>query len=283
MEIKSLENTPLSEIATCFNHAFSDYFVKIAATEQYLQNRWRANRVDYSLSFGAFEKGKLVAFIIHGIDNPNGKKTAYNAGTGVIPEFRGQKLVAQLYDFALPRLKAAGVMQSTLEVITQNYKAIKAYQNVGFKNTRTLNCFNGSFQVKELSEPSHKNYQLKIDQHFDFNLLQPLHNFNFSWENKDEAVKIIKNDLENWQVFENGNLKGYVILNPATGAIMQLGFENESITPVSNKLFKAISEKIPVVRINNIDSQAHEIVNLLKGYCLKNTIDQYELLLEIQN
>src|SRR5687768_6451246 len=120
MEIKSLENTPLAEIAACFNLAFSDYFVKFAATEEYLKNRWRANSVDYSLSFGAFENGKLVAFIIHGIDKLNGKKTAYNAGTGVIPEFRGQKLVAQLYDFALSRLKAAGILQSTLEVITQN-------------------------------------------------------------------------------------------------------------------------------------------------------------------
>src|SRR6478735_7672377 len=102
MEFRTLENTSLAEITAFFNAAFADYFVPINATVEAMQNRWRSSRVDFNLSVGAFEAGKLVAFIFTGVDDWQGRKTAYNAGTGVIPEFRGRKLVSELYDFAIP-------------------------------------------------------------------------------------------------------------------------------------------------------------------------------------
>lgn len=279
MEIKSLEHTPLSEIVACFNHAFSDYFVPIAASEAYMEKRWSGNRVDYSLSFGAFEKDQLVAFIIHGIDVLHGRKTAYNSGTGVIPEFRGQQLISKLYAYALPRLKAAGITQSTLEVISQNEKALKAYKKVGFTVTRNLPCFRGTISATETVGIPAKNYQLSRNSDFDLARLKPLQAFDFSWENQDAALTILKSDLESWEVSEAGELKGYLIFNKGNGALLQFGFsEGETLTAGSWLLTKLV-ETFPTVRINHVDSQATELIQLFKNAGLENHLDQYEMLL----
>ena len=281
LEIKSLENTPFSEIVACFNLAFSDYFVPIAASEAYMEKRWYGNRVDYKLSFGAFENQRLVAFIIHGIDSLNGQKTAYNSGTGVIPEFRGRRLVAALYAHALPVLKAAEVTQSTLEVITQNHKALKAYQNVGFEIVRTLHCFKGSIIPQEIPVSSSQRYQIQKQTAFDPEKLKPLQAFAFSWENQNAAINLLMQDLECWQVWAEEKLKGYIVLNPATGTLLQFGFEPAEIELVAMFLLQAIGKCIPNIRINNVDSKAEKLSNLLQQAGLENHLDQYEMILKL--
>ncbi|KAA9345549.1 GNAT family N-acetyltransferase [Adhaeribacter soli] len=280
MEIKNLAQTPLHEIVACFNRAFSDYFVPIAATEEAMEKRWRAGRVDYSLSFGAFDQGKLVAFIITGVDRLNGLKTAYNAGTGVIPEYRGQRLVEKLYEVALPAFKVAGIKQSTLEVITQNEKAIKAYQKVGFQIVRTLHCFKGNLLTDPENFPVN-GYAITRTSEIDFNLLAPLQPYEFSWDNRNEGVSMILPDLECWLLHQRGILKGYVLLNPATGYLAQLGFSAENIPFYGKLLFREIARQIPAVRINNVDSRAQEIYKLLETVGLENNLDQFEMLLKL--
>jgi ribosomal protein S18 acetylase RimI-like enzyme len=280
MEIKTLAQTPLPEIVACFNRAFSDYFVPIAATEEAMEKRWRTGRVDYSLSFGAFDQGKLVGFIITGVDGLNGLKTAYNAGTGVIPEYRSRRLVENLYEVALPAFSAAGIKQSTLEVITRNEKAIKAYQKVGFQIVRTLHCFKGNL-ISDLENISENGFVITRTSDLDFNLLAPLQPYEFSWDNRNEGVALIRPDLEGWLLHQHGNLKGYVLLNPATGYIAQLGFSAGNIPFYGKVLFGAIAQQIPAVRINNVDSQAQEIYELLKTIGLENNLDQFEMLLKL--
>ena len=62
MEFITLDKTPISILTPCFNLAFSDYFVKFNATEDYLRERWLAADVDYSLSAEMMDDGLLVGF-----------------------------------------------------------------------------------------------------------------------------------------------------------------------------------------------------------------------------
>ncbi len=55
-----------------------------------------------------------------GVDEHYGKLTAHNDGTGVIPTYRGNQLVDKMYEVAIPRFKAKGIEQCTLEVIQEN-------------------------------------------------------------------------------------------------------------------------------------------------------------------
>ena len=140
MEIRPLTETPLETTVECLTRAFSDYFVQMPADPIYWRKRWKGARVDYRASFGAFEKEQLVGFMIHGLDFRNGLYTAFNTGTGVVPAFRGQRLVGKMYETALPQLENRGIRACSLEVIQENEKAVKAYQKVGFSIVRELKC-----------------------------------------------------------------------------------------------------------------------------------------------
>ena len=143
MQIKNLATTPLPQIVECFNLAFANYFVKMPTDVAYYEGRWRSARVDYEASIGVFDKDKLVALMIIGIDYHNGKLTAFNTGTGVIPDYKGQALVDKMYEFARPIFQKKGIQKCMLEVIQGNARAIRVYERIGFKIVRSLRCFRG--------------------------------------------------------------------------------------------------------------------------------------------
>ena len=138
INILPLDTVPFEKIIECFLKAFDGYFVKMPQDPNYYRKRWEGAGVKYDLSFGAFSDQHLVGFIIHCIDQRDGHLIAFNTGTGVIPEFRGQGITSRIYQEALPVLKKAGITRSRLEVVQQNVPALKIYEKNGFNITREL-------------------------------------------------------------------------------------------------------------------------------------------------
>ena len=125
-------------------------------------------RIRLELSPAAFADGELVGFILHGVDSIDYQTTAYNGGTGIVAAHRGQRLVRQMYDSILPKLKSENVEKCQLEVITKNTPAIRAYEGIGFEKKRELICFSGSvnpvhedtqLQIREILNPDWKEYR----------------------------------------------------------------------------------------------------------------------------
>ncbi len=141
MQVKSLKNINYPILMDCFNKAFHNYFVKLPTDTNFWKERWQQAKVDLSLSYGMFDKDRLIGFIINAIDQRNGELTAYNAGTGVLPQYRGEKIVKSIYDFALPNLKQNGITKCTLEVIKENEIAIKSYRSIGFVISKNYKSF----------------------------------------------------------------------------------------------------------------------------------------------
>ena len=130
-----------------FLEAFSDYPLRFDFTQKEFQKKFvQKLNINFKLSPAAFHHAEIVAFIFTSIAQYDGQLTAYNGGTGVIPDFRGQRLTRQLYNFIFPLLKEHQVKQCVLEVLTTNFKAIRAYQAVGFEKSRYFNCFKLSSQ-----------------------------------------------------------------------------------------------------------------------------------------
>jgi ribosomal protein S18 acetylase RimI-like enzyme len=57
---------------------------------------------------------------------------------GVIPEHRGQGLGTVLLFQALRGFKQAGLRRAFLEVTAQNTGAVRLYERLGFKTTKTV-------------------------------------------------------------------------------------------------------------------------------------------------
>jgi len=272
MQIRSLNHIKFGDLIECFNQSFADYFVKMQATNEFWKKRWRAARVDYSLSFGMFDGNDLVGFIINGIDYKNDLLTAFNSGTGVLPAYRGKRIVKKLYDFAIPVLIENDVKSCGLEVIVENEKAIKAYQRVGFEITKTLKCYSGKLNVEDFKHISTHKIPFEI---IDWDNL-PNQEF-YSWDFQKSAIEIIKDNFNYFDVFEKDNKIGYVILNPKTGTIAQFDLVEGKNESDWQKLFLGIKSIVPTIKINNIDNHQMEKIAAVEKTGLSNTIDQFEM------
>ncbi|SDB50027.1 Acetyltransferase (GNAT) family protein [Flavobacteriaceae bacterium MAR_2010_188] len=273
MTVHNLSATTFDEIVDCFLESFENYFVQMPTDQEYYKQRWNAAKVDFELSYGMFENGELIGFIIHAIDKRNGILTAFNTGTGVLPNYRGKKIVNTIYDYAIKDLAENGIEKCTLEVITQNKFAIKSYEKTGFKITKTLKCFNGTIEVENNDEV--KLTKVELDQVNWEDL--PNQEF-YSWDNQKESL--INSQLNFYKVLYKEKAESYFIINSENGYLAQLDLLENSDN-AWERLFSRIKQISATVKFNNVDEQLTEKIRQLKKVGLINTIDQYEMELDI--
>lgn len=140
LELRSVDR---SKIHAAFLEAFADYSMGSPAglPEERLFLRMQKNAVDDDLSVGAYDGERLIGFTLIGVDVWGGVVSAYDAGTGIVPAFRGQGLARRMLDHAIPTLCQRGVERFVLEVLQTNEPAIKAYAKAGFETRRELRSF----------------------------------------------------------------------------------------------------------------------------------------------
>ncbi|WP_037374108.1 GNAT family N-acetyltransferase [Salinimicrobium xinjiangense] len=271
MKIKDLSSTPFEEIITCFLKAFEGYFVQLPEDIVYWRSRFIIARVDWSLSFGMFDGDKLVGYIINGIDQHNGKLTAYNTGTGVLAEYRGKAIVDQLYDHAVPLLKDRKIEKCLLEVICENERAIKVYERIGFKIIRHLRTFSGN-----LPETTSENRFQKchFSQVLNSGLYKPEH---YAWDNSAEAIKMSDN-IRTFCLGKTNSPEAYFSIDPA-GNVIQL----ESTNADYEYLLGALGNVAGEVKLKNLDAQRSQLIKALQKLHFSNPVNQYEMEMLLEN
>lgn len=280
LTISSLSNTPLSEITRCFNEAFSDYIIQFNASEEYLHTRWKIARVNYGLSFGAFDGEKLVGFIMHGIGERDGLRTAHNTATGIEPAYRGLSLLNKIYDEALAALRKHGIEQSTLEVISTNERAIRAYQKVGFQlRPGLLHCFKGTLQA---STPPPDGVEIRRAEKPDWPLYDTLLDFPLTWELTPEAIAVSPDSFEYRELWVEGEFGGYLIIAKGSGLILQFVIRSEFRRQgFGQLLFAELVRESPHVRVVNVPAKAKGTLRFLEYMGMENHVDQYEMELQL--
>lgn len=253
----------------CFFIAFQNYHVDLSEDHAYFEERWRVAKVNYGLSFGVFHHGKLVGFVLNAIDERDGLHTAYNACTGTLPEYRGKKMVKSIYDRAIPILRANGIERCTLEVITENIRAIKAYGTVGFEITKHFKCFNGKLAVRPI-----KGYDL-LENSFDIDeMIKKSNQKWYSWEN--HALVIDRGNYRYFEIILDGEVESYFVITPTGGYVAQLEvFSNDP--NAWNRLFSGIAQISDHIKINNVDKRLHSKIANLQNAGLENKLDQFEM------
>ena len=274
MKITDLTNTPLSEITRCFNESFSDYFIQFTVNESYLKNRWAVARVRFDLSFGCFMEDKLIGFIVHGIDHHDGILSAHNCATGIEPPFRGKGILGEIYKVGIEELKKEDVKKSTLEVISKNKKAIRAYEKAGFHLIPTLlNCFNG---LPKINIEVPKNITIKKSNKSDFPFYEKCRDYQPTWELTKAAIKIFPANFEYWEIFLIEEKVGYLIYTPSTGLIPQFAIhKNHRNKGYGKILFQHLIKQYNNVRVVNVPETSINTVSFLKKIGMVNHVDQY--------
>lgn len=273
MLVKTLNHSTFAQVVDCFLEAFQDYFVPMPTDPEYYRNRWKSSQIEFDLSFGMYDGEKLVGFILHGIDKRGGELVAYNAGTGVIAQYRGQRIVKRIYEEALPILKSNGVTRSILEVITKNDFAIRAYEKVGFEIRRTLLCFQGEIEAIDCESPQ-------------------LHKLNFEELN---WADIPNQELYSWD-FHRQSLGrsncNYFLLGPVENPVAFIARQPDSdgVAQIEildgkseswDKLACALKAMRPGMKAINVDERLSNKISWMKRIGLVNYLDQYEMELEL--
>lgn len=269
MIVQPLDTIDFETLMNCFLEAFENYYVQMPTDHNFYRKRWEAAKVRMDLSYGMFDHGKLVGFIIHAIDQRDETNIAFNTGTGVIPSYRGQQIIRSIYTEAILLLKAQDITLCRLEVIKENIIAVKTYERIGFTITKNYKCYQGTLNLHhEVASYELKNVSSSF---FDWKKIDQSY---YSWDNHSNTI--LKDTYDYYVVFTNNRPTSYFIMKPDTGYITQFDVFIED-KKHWEQLFTAIQSVSTTIKINNVDERLISKIDILNHIGITNTVDQYEM------
>lgn len=274
MELRRLTRDDIPDLLSTINGAFADYIVPFQLNAEQLQFKMTTEDILPEYSIGIFESGKMIACIMHGLRDTDGKLVAYNAGTGVLPEWRGKGLVSRMYDHVLPFLQEQKVRQIVLEVIETNQSAIRAYEKYGFTKQRKLLCFDGTLEVG----PDAGIYRIEPLDYLDWERLQSFWDIMPAWQSA--AATMVHIQPKALGAFAGKQLIGYILFNPVNKRLYQLTVAPEFRQKgVATQLLAHVQQELAQQKVqwNNVDEAAVGLRIFLEQHGLVNTINQFEM------
>lgn len=280
MEIKSLKETDFGTICKAFGKAFADYELQLNDTQ--LQAMLIRRGYLPELSFGAFDGDELVAFTLNGIGTFHDIATAYNTGTGTLPDYRGQGLATKIFEYSIPFLRAAGIRHYLLEVLQHNTKAVSVYRNLGFEVSREFNYFG---QPNEMiytgKEQPDVPYSIKEVDVAACKSASGMADFHPSWQNSFESVERAMDKFVCLGTYLDNRLAGYCIFEPASGDVTQLAVEplhrrKGIATALLREALKR--NKHSAIKVINTDTPCANITDFLKARNIQQKGKQFEMI-----
>ena len=269
-----LSDHDFDSLYICFLAAFSDYEVDMQMSREQFRQRIVRDGVRMEMSAGAFDANQqMIGFWINGVGTWQGTETAYDAGTGVVREYRGRGVGKELFAFLTPRLKDKGIKQYLLEVLTTNTPAASLYRKLGFMDTRRLAVFRPFTQISNLSDASVRQIQQP-----DWNLYRSFWDGYPSWQNSIDAVERIATDTMIAAAYLNDECVGYGIVFTPSANLMQLAVSPRHRRKGIGSAILAALEPPERLKINNIDEQLTNALEFYKANGYKQVLGQYEMM-----
>jgi GNAT superfamily N-acetyltransferase len=138
VEIKRLKECTLEEAVQAWNTGFEGYYFNMTMNTDAFTSRLVNEGLSTEYSIVAFMEGVPAGLVMNGIREVNGKKVAWNGGTGVATSFRRHGVGKALIEKSLEIYKEEGVEVATLEAVQENGKAIALYEQYGYTITDQL-------------------------------------------------------------------------------------------------------------------------------------------------
>jgi ribosomal protein S18 acetylase RimI-like enzyme len=280
-----LKEQDIPEMFDTFHAAFSDYMVPIKLTREDFAIKIKREGIQPTFCVGAYFGQKLVGFVLTGIGEWLGKPTAYNAGTGVVPEHRGNRLTQRIYAHLLPKLRESGIEQCLLEVIQENSMAIKAYKAIGFETTRSLDCFRAPKEHLLIPSEVPKHISVRKAVKPNWMAYEEFCDIRPTWQNTKQAYKLSPDRKLVLEAYSEGELLvGFVAFFPRTGAIAQLavqqGYRNRAVATALLHEVVGLTEA-PALMVLNVDTACSDMLELMARRHFTRILGQYEMLLPL--
>ncbi len=282
---RSFIKEDVPEMRKVFNQAFQDYLIPIILTESDFKRKLiEKTRLNFKYSVGCFDNNQLVGFLFHTIEEYQKKKTAYNGGTGVIPDYRGNNLTYQMYQHVIPKLMKKGVESCILEVIANNKSAIRSYEKIGFKKSKFYHCLKMDEEGEYLKNTPQVNFRTAIAQKPKWEIYDSFRDYDTSFL---DTFSMLKKNLKSETVlesYEGDELVGYIIYNKKMGRVGNIGVHKKHRgkgigTSLIRRMYSDCRKK--PVYILNVNERSYNLLNFFLRLGFKNDIDQFELKLKL--
>lgn len=276
-----------SQLHRAFMAAFADYAMDASGIqEDRLLLRMQKNAVDFTLSPGLYDGDRLAGFTLIGVDSWGGTLTAFDAGTGIVPEFRKQGWARRMFDHALPALRERGVSRFALEVLQENEPAIKAYRKSGFEIVRAFRCYLA--QAENLPKRrSTENVEVREIDRDTVRSLEPSADWLPSFENRFTAIDALPGLVELRGAFVDAGCVGALAYSPALNwPITLLVREDHRRRGIGTALIASLSSLLPAgakhVVVQNVDEGDAAMQAFFGSVGFTPLVNQYEMVRELQ-
>jgi ribosomal protein S18 acetylase RimI-like enzyme len=271
------------QLHSTHQEAFDDYHLDMSyMTEERIFKRCHKNNVDFSRSIAAFDGNRMVGFTLIGIDQWQGEPAAFDAATGIVPEYRGKGLARSMFDLALPGLRERGVRRFLLEVLQPNHPAISVYEKTGFKIKREFVIYDVQLATADpdlgagcdLSIlPVGVDTILEFEKHADW---VP------SWENSFNAVDRVRDDLIGLGAFDGSRCVGvlayYTTLNWVMSLVVDRSYRRRgAASKLLATLFTNQLDQHTKIKLNNVDMSDKGMMEMLDRAGFVRVIEQFEM------
>lgn len=273
MQFHTLENTTIKEVAEAFGKAFEGYAVSMQLSEEQMTGKIKAENIDLSMSVGAFDSGQLCGFILFGLDMVNGVKTMWDGGTGVLPEYRGQKLTQRMFEHILPAIKKNDVKRILLEVLEGNESAQRIYESLGFRTTRKLLVYNGSPKVVQPLK-----HNIEILTPYNPEELPAIGDWQPAWQQMNDRVAGWGDAITTIGIRDNEQMVAYAHFDASRKRVFQFGVAAQyRHTGMGTALFNYMAERCSPLSVVNVDEQLKDATSFLEGIGMEYFKSQYEM------
>lgn len=280
MTFKHFEEQYIGALYEAFIASFSSHQVSFKPSFQAFRIRvLHKLSIDPKLSVLAMDGDKCAGFVLQTINKYEGKVTAYNGGTGVVPEYRSNHLALKMLDFVIPELAKKNTERVLLEVVSSNVPAIKTYEKIGFNYRKTYKCYKLVDSLAELRQLD-KGTQIRKIKSPDFSLYKTLADITPSFIDYDHQIA---RNLENEIILEvtaERKTVAYCIFQPHLGRISQMGVKSanrqQGIGSALLKQVQLLSER-PELTLINVPQDYQPMQLFLEALGFQNQVDQYEM------
>ena len=267
-----LSDEDFESLFNCFLTAFSDYEVDMRMSRDHFRQRLMRDGVRLEMSAAAFDGERMIGFCMNGVGEWQGKRTAYDAGTGVIPGYRGRGVAKELFAFLEERLRDKGFHQYLLEVLTSNVPAATLYRKLGFKDTRRLAVFRSQRGTKGTKGT------IKQVEQPDWELYQSFWDGYPSWQNSIEAIERVADDRSIVGAYVNDECVGYGVVFTPSANLMQLAVSPLHRRKGIGSAILAALEGSETLNINNIDEDLTAALAFYEANGYKQVLNQFEMM-----
>lgn len=129
----TIENVKFQQAVETWNQGFSDYLLPITVDQKALEQRIQSLKLSKKFSAIYSIKGESAGIILLGVQTFQGTKVMWVGGMAVVPKYRRNKVASKLMDYAEKLAKENQCEYLILEVIKENERARRLYQEKGFQ------------------------------------------------------------------------------------------------------------------------------------------------------